>query len=133
LRELVPTPAIRILVIENHVPLADLLVEILQQEKGLLVGVIRDLGAVAKQLLDDEPQIVIVDENLPGQYGLAAIRFILDTLPSTRVILLNDQDDHRYLDAAHRSGAIACVRKDLVATDLVPAVKEIMGHYSSVT
>ncbi len=122
----------RILLIENHVPLAELVVDILQRVGGLEVaGVARDLAS-ATRLMNSPIDLVIQDLDLPDATGMAAIRLTLEKLPSANVIVLADQDGHHYQEAARRQGARRCIRKDLIATDLVPIVREIAGDYSSV-
>ncbi len=42
------------------------------------------------------------------------------------MILLIDQDDQRYHKTAARKGAWACIRKVLIATELMPVVKKAL-------
>lgn len=125
--------SIRVLIIENHVPLANLLVEILQRECNLeVVGVAQSFNEAAMGLLQAKPKIVIADWHLPDACGQDTARLICAQFPAVRLILLNDENEHRYSEVALKQGAAACVCKSLIATDLVPTVMEIAYDSSSV-
>ena len=69
---------------------------------------------------------VIVDLNVADMGRLEAISIILESAPGTQVILLIDQDDERYYEAAAEKGVQACVPKQLIATELVPTVQSVL-------
>jgi DNA-binding NarL/FixJ family response regulator len=79
-------------------------------------------------LLTNQVDAVIVDLNVDDMCGLGAIPLILEKAPSSKVILLIDQDDHRYYEAAAKKGACACVRKHLIATELVPTLYDVLEN-----
>ena len=117
----------RLLLAENHGPLAGLLKETLLGEPGLeLIGEAVNAQAALALLAEARPDVVILDLNLPDMCGLEAIPLLLEGMPSAKVLLLTDQDDQRYQQAAARNGASACVRKDRIASDLVPAVRRAL-------
>jgi DNA-binding NarL/FixJ family response regulator len=76
-------------------------------------------------MADIKPDVVIVDSNLPDICGVDAIPLILRWLPSARIILLSDQEENRYSQVAIKLGAVACIRKELIATDLVPVISNL--------
>jgi DNA-binding NarL/FixJ family response regulator len=73
-----------------------------------------------------EIDVVILDLNLARISGLDVIPLILEQAPTARVILLLDQNDHRYHKAAAKKGASACVVKQSIATELVPTVQRVV-------
>jgi DNA-binding NarL/FixJ family response regulator len=116
---------VRILVIENHDLLAQLMVEILSREPGFeVVGVARTFAEAQAELLRTQPDVVVQDLALPDKSGFDAIRLTLEMVPSARVLLLIEEA-HQCHEAALKLGARSSIRKDLIATDLVPAVREI--------
>ncbi len=117
------THSVRVLILEHTTPLADLAAEILQREPSLqIVGAFDSYAALTAQLPHTQSDVVILDLDTPDACGLNVIPFVLANLPDARIILLRDQEDSRYSKAALKLGAAVCVRKDLIATDLVPAV-----------
>jgi DNA-binding NarL/FixJ family response regulator len=119
----------KLLLIESHPSLARLLREALLKESGLeLIGEANSARAALALLEVVNPDVVILDLNLTDMCGLEVIPLLLKRASSSRVILLIDQDDQRYYQTAVRKGAWACIRKALVATDLVPTVKRALAE-----
>ena len=117
----------KLLFIERHGPLAQLLKETLSRESGLVVvGEVESVQEALPLLLTGGIDAVIIDLNVADMGRLEAISIILDSAPSTRVILLIDQDDQRYHEAAAEKGVQACVPKQLIATELIPAVQNVL-------
>ena len=116
-----------LLFIESHGPLARLLKETVNREAGLVVvGEAESVEEALPLLSTGEIDAVIIDLNVADMGRLEAISIILDSAPSTRVILLIDQDDQRYYEAAAEKGVQACVPKHLIATELVPTVQNVL-------
>jgi DNA-binding NarL/FixJ family response regulator len=117
---------IKLLLIESNVPLARQVKQVLQREPGLeLIGAARSARAALTLLGEVKTDVVILDLNLADMGGLEAVPVILERAPSISVILMVDHDDPRYERAAASKGACTCIRKSLIATDLVPAVKRV--------
>jgi DNA-binding NarL/FixJ family response regulator len=124
-------PSERILVIENYDLLAQLMVEILSREPGFeVVGVARTFAEARAELLRNPPDVFIQDLALPDISGFDAIRVTLDMVPSARILLLIEEA-HQCHKAALKLGARSSIRKDLIATDLLPAVREIINCKTS--
>ena len=60
-----------------------------------------------------EPQVVILDVNLPGMNGLQVTRSIRNENLSSRVVLVTAYDDIEQVVHAMRSGASAYCPKDI--------------------
>jgi DNA-binding NarL/FixJ family response regulator len=78
-------------------------------------------------MVDIKPDVVIVDSNLPDICGVDAIPLILKWVPAAQIILLSDQEENRYSQVALKLGAVACIRKELIATDLVPVISNLVN------
>jgi DNA-binding NarL/FixJ family response regulator len=70
------------------------------------------------QALALQPDVVLMDINLPGIDGIEATRQITEALPATKVILLSTYDEQSLPAAARTCGAARYVHKE----DFSPAV-----------
>ena len=74
---------------------------------------------LAEQL---QPQIVILDLEMPRMNGLEAVRALRQRVPAAGIIVLSSYSDRQYLESAFSSGALAYVLKNEAMDDLVGAV-----------
>lgn len=72
------------------------------------------------------PDVVILDLSLPDMDGYEAIRRILRTTRSTRVLVLTDHAPERSLVPAMKAGASGFVRKATAHDDLLPALRRVV-------
>jgi DNA-binding NarL/FixJ family response regulator len=87
-----------------------------------VVGLVRDGSALLREIASLQPDVVVVDLNMPGLSGLEACRLIRQTAPGTRVVILTASDDSAIRRKAQELGASAFVVKYQVAERLVPAI-----------
>jgi two-component system response regulator DegU len=70
-----------------------------------------------------EPDIVVVDLQMPRLNGIEITKHLAEHPPSPPVVICSVETDPEIVDAALRAGALAYVFKSRVETDLVLAVK----------
>ena len=83
----------------------------------------REAVELAAQL---EPDLVLMDINMPELNGLNATARITREVPSTRVIILSMFGTEAYVDQALRSGASGYLLKDADALELRFAIKAVL-------
>jgi DNA-binding NarL/FixJ family response regulator len=73
------------------------------------------------------PDVILIDNGLPGMDGLDATRRILDTpaLAEVHVVVLSASESDEHLFGALRAGASGFLAKDTEAGDLVEAVRAV--------
>jgi len=77
-----------------------------------------------------QPDVVIMDINLPGLNGLQATRELTDRCPTTKVIMLTAYDDEEQIYHAIRAGASAYHAKDVRPERLIGVIRRVNeGHY----
>jgi len=81
------------------------------------ISVVRDLN----------PQVAIIDVNLPGMNGQQVMRQIVSEKLPTRVILLTAYDDHEQVVHSMRGGAAAYCAKDVLPEKLVETIRDVAG------
>ena len=113
-----PVDLLRVVVIDDHAMLAELLVLALAEEPDLTcVGhaltAVEGLELVART----DPDVVIMDYRLPDMDGVRATAALLDRAPETRVVMLTAADPRLAAQAA-AAGAVAFVPKSAALSDV---------------
>jgi len=75
-----------------------------------------------------EPDIVLMDINMPGMDGIAATEIITATLPDVNIIIMSVQGEHEYLRRAMIAGAKNYLIKPFTSTELLQAVKQVHSN-----
>jgi DNA-binding NarL/FixJ family response regulator len=74
-----------------------------------------------------EPDLVVVDLSLPGEGEANIARRLLGGHPDLRLIVLSVHDEPTLVDQMLSAGVAGFVLKRSAATDLIPAVEEVLG------
>ncbi len=120
-------PVTRVLVVDPH-PIMQLgLQAVLKSAPGVeLVGVCED-GLAALQLCGQlQPDLVILEVNLPGMSGVQLCRSIKQNHPHTEVLVLTADDRDETVFEAIRAGATGYILKDISPDNLVRAIHAIV-------
>lgn len=118
--------AIRILVVDDHHVVRQGLVALLNIMPGIeVIGQAAD-GAEAIRLYRElNPDITLMDLQLPGISGVEAIRRIRQEAPSARFIVLTTFDGDEDIYRALEAGARAYLLKGMTVDELTSAIKAV--------
>jgi two-component system secretion response regulator SsrB len=76
-----------------------------------------------------QPTIAVVDLALAQGDGIGAVRRLHARCPDLKLVMLTVHDEEETWQMAHEAGANALVLKRAIATDLLPAIEEVLkGH-----
>ena len=81
----------------------------------------REAIALAKKL---RPDVVLMDIAMPQLSGVEAVRRLLRTVPSTKVIMLSAHDDDAYVKSTAKAGAVGFLLKQTFAREVCRAIRE---------
>ncbi len=115
-------PATTILIADDHPVYRQGLRRILESDYPLVDEVGNSEDAVA-QSVKHRPHIVLMDIDMPGMGGLAAIKAIREQVPETRVVVVSASDDEETIMAAIQAGASGYVLKSDALQDVLAAVR----------
>jgi DNA-binding NarL/FixJ family response regulator len=71
-----------------------------------------------------QPDVVLMDVNMPVMDGIAATRELASRVPRAAVVILSLHDDQGAIDRAFDAGAAAFVAKQQMDGDLLGAVRD---------
>ncbi|EIJ80506.1 two-component response regulator [Bacillus methanolicus PB1] len=116
----------KIVIIDDHQLFREGVKRILDFEKTFEVVAEGDDGKDAIHLVEQyQPDVVIMDINMPHINGIEATRQLIEKFPESRVIILSIHDDENYVTHALKTGASGYLLKEMDADALVEAVKVV--------
>jgi two-component system, NarL family, response regulator DegU len=116
----------KIVIIDDHQLFREGVKRILDFEPSFEVVAEGDDGSEAIQLVDQhQPDVVIMDINMPNTNGVEATANLIEKYPESKVIILSIHDDENYVTHALRTGATGYLLKEMDADALVEAVKVV--------
>ncbi len=119
---------IRVLLAEDQAMVRGALAALLRLEAD--VEVVADVArgeAVVPAALEHQPDVALLDIEMPGGDGLAAARALRERLPACRVVILTTFGRSGYLRQAMESGAVGFLLKDAPAAELAQAIRRVMA------
>lgn len=97
---------ISVFVIDDHTLFRRGLIALIAQDAGLrVVGEAGDAGEALRLVPALAPQVILLDNHLPGVPGVDAIAGLRAASPGSRVVMLTVSEDGQDLTAALRNGA----------------------------
>ena len=98
-----------------------------------VVGEARDGAEAVAQAAALQPDVVLMDLNMPGMDGLEATRRIKATAPSVKIVMLTVSEDDRDLFEAIRAGAHGYLLKSVEPEELVRTLRSVAQGEAVVT
>ncbi|MDJ0691354.1 MAG: response regulator transcription factor [Xenococcaceae cyanobacterium MO_188.B32] len=103
----------------------------LEAESDLEVVGSADSGVQALEQIDLlNPDVVILDLEMPGIDGFTTLQIINQRFPQTKVLVLSSHEDQEYLNQAIQAGAKGYLQKNTPAAELTTAIRYIYKGYS---
>lgn len=123
--------SIRIVVADDHPVVRFGVKNMLQAESGFeVVAEAGDGDSAITQVLEYEPDVLLLDLAMPKLPGLEAMRAIMSRSPRVKIILLTSTISTQQIIEALQIGARGIVLKDSVANDLTESLKAVLsGDY----
>lgn len=115
---------VTLLVVDDHTLFRRGLIALLGQDPGLQVlGEAGDAAEALRLAAQLQPQVILLDNHLPGVMGVDAIRGLREVSPSSRVLMLTVSEDAQDLAAALRNGAQGYLLKTIDGDLLAEAIR----------
>lgn len=119
---------IRVLLAEDQAMVRGALAALLSLEGDIeVVAEIARGDEVIPTALATQPDVALLDIEMPGGDGLSAAHALRTALPSCRVVILTTFGRSGYLRRAMESGAVGFLLKEAPAADLAVAIRRIIA------
>ena len=126
-------PPIRLLVVDDHTLFRRGLTALLARDPQLeVVGDAADAGEALRRAAELAPDLILLDNHLPGVNGVDALPGLLEAVPGVRILMLTVSEDEHDLAAALRGGASGYLLKTIEGDALVAAIVRAMRGESVV-
>jgi DNA-binding NarL/FixJ family response regulator len=123
--------SIDVIIVEDHPLFREGLRRMLKDQPDLnVLTEVGDGGEVLDAVRQHNPDLVLMDVNLPTQNGLLTARQVKGEFPDVKIIILTAYHDEEQNFHAIRSGASAYFAKDVAPDQLLTAIHEVaQGNY----
>jgi DNA-binding NarL/FixJ family response regulator len=119
----VPERPIRLLLAEDHALVREGLGALLGLEPRLsVVGTVERGDQVVTAALETDPDVILMDIQMPGLDGIAATAQICAQRPEANVLILSNYGDDAYVLDALTAGARGYLMKDASSEELINAI-----------
>ncbi len=119
-----PMDPIRVMVVDDHRLFRRALVALLALDRGVqVVGEAGDAGEAVRQAQALQPELILLDVDLPGASGIQALGSLREVCPQVRILMLTVSEDEGDLQAALRGGANGYLLKTMESDDLSRAIQ----------
>jgi len=123
----VPSTKIRILVVDDHTLFRRGLTALLQRDGQFeVVGDAADASQAQRRAAELQPDLILLDNHLPGVSGVDALPALIEAVPGVRVLMLTVSEDECDLSAALRGGACGYLLKTIEGDALSAAIRRVM-------
>jgi len=125
---------IRVLVVDDHTLFRRGLTALLAGDpRFTVVGEAGDAGEAQRRAASLQPDVILLDNHLPGVNGVDALAGLREVAPLARVLMLTVSEDARDLAAALRGGAHGYLLKTADSDLLASAIERTVRGESTIS
>lgn len=125
---------IKILLVDDHEIVRDGLKSVISSETGLkVIGEASNGDEAIEKCSELEPDLIIMDINMPEKNGIQAATEIKKLNPNIRILALTMSDNELHIKRMIQAGASGYILKDSGVSEFRKAIRELMAdrHYFS--
>ncbi len=121
-----PLP-IKVMIVDDHPMVAEGIQSILESYDDIdVVGCLSNGRAAIDQFEALNPDVILMDLNMPEVGGLSATEIVLERRPGTRIVILSMHDNPEYIASALSHGAMGYILKDVPTDEIKLAIDTVM-------
>jgi two-component system, NarL family, nitrate/nitrite response regulator NarL len=127
-------PPIELLIVDDHSLFRRGLTALLSQDGRFHVAAqAADIGEALRTLARQSPDVILLDNHLPGVRGVEGIPALKEAAPEARILMLTVSENEDDLAAALQAGAEGYLLKTVESDQLGEAIVKVMAGESVVS
>jgi DNA-binding NarL/FixJ family response regulator len=96
----------------------------LNQKKNIeVVGEAENGFSAVEKIMENHPDIALIDVDMPGLSGIGVIRMLRNAIPKLKILVLSAHDDDKYVYNSMSAGADGYVLKSIDVDSLVKIIE----------
>jgi DNA-binding NarL/FixJ family response regulator len=115
----------RVLVVDDHPTFAELLAGALQAAGMAVLGMAHSAARAVAMAEDLQPDVVVMDMQMPRHDGLSATRRVREVAPLAVVAAVSDHRDPEWVVRATQAGACAFIPKDCPLAEMLDVLARV--------
>ena len=127
-------PIIRILIVDDQKTVREQLQLLLDSVPDFqVIGTAEDGSTALKQLESLQPDILLIDLEMPGMGGIKAIQIIAKRYPECKIVVFSSHESSEYINQSLRAGAKGYLRKGTAQEEAIETIRTVhkgYGHLS---
>lgn len=122
-----PAARTKVVIVDDHPMVAEGIEAILETYDDLkVVGRLSNGRELVEQVQTLDPDVILLDLNMPEINGLSATEMVLEKRPETRILVLSMHDSPEYISTAMNHGARGYILKDVPTDEIRLAIDAVM-------
>ena len=119
-------PRIRLVIVDDNVDARDQMSKLVMFERDIEVVGTAGSGTEALEVARKlQPDVMLMDINMPDMDGIKATELITSELPNTSVIMMSVQGEQDYLRQSMLAGARQFLVKPFSTDELVESIRQV--------
>lgn len=125
---------VRVMVVDDHTLFRRGLIALLSRDRRLsVVADAADAGEALRHAKSIQPDVMLLDNHLPGVHGIDALPQLLEACPTMKIVMLTVSEDANDLANALARGAAGYLLKTIEGDALAEAVLRVLTGESVVS
>ena len=118
--------SIRILLVDDHKIMRDGLRSLIEKQNGMAVVGEAENGRIALRLTRTlQPDVIVMDINMPDLNGIDATRQITAELPGVKIVAFSMHADRQFVAEMFKAGVSGYLLKDAAFDELAQAIRAV--------